>query len=65
MSDTTIDDKAIDQSLERLIESNKLWAYRMTLAGEAIALDSVTHRQLIEADPLREDIAYEIAPTQH
>ncbi len=63
MSDTTIDDKAIDQSLERLIESKKLWAYRMISAGEAIALDAVTHRQLLEADPLREDIAYEIAPT--
>jgi hypothetical protein len=66
ISDITTDVNAVaefDQSIERLIESNKLWAYRMTAPDEAVELDVATHRQLLEADPDREDITYEVVPT--
>ena len=68
ISDITTDVATVaefDQSIERLIESKKLWACKMTGPNDAIELDAATHRQLLEEDPQREDIAYQVVPTQH
>lgn len=54
---------SIDSSIERLIQSNRLNAYHETQRGRRQRIDAATHRLLLEQDPHRDDIVYELPPT--